>query len=108
RCLGPSQHLKDKFGSGYLLEVKIHSQVNDIESKMEEFEAHIKTCFPNAESAEKFGDRGVFKVPKADVKSLAEAFSFLEKAKQTRDVEEYSFSQSSLEQVFLEFAKKQK
>lgn len=49
----------------------------------------------------------VYKIPMEDVKSLAKSFSQLESAKQTFNFEEYNFSQSTLEQVFMEFAKEQ-
>ncbi|KAK6171363.1 hypothetical protein SNE40_019569 [Patella caerulea] len=105
-CLGPSQHLKDKYGSGYLLEIKI-KQVANVEEKMDELEEEIKRMFPHYTCAERFGDRGQYKIPREDVTSLAQAFASLENAKQNMGVEEYSFCQSTLEQVFLEFAKKQ-
>uniref|UniRef100_A0A8C4H4V3 Cholesterol transporter ABCA5 n=1 Tax=Dicentrarchus labrax TaxID=13489 RepID=A0A8C4H4V3_DICLA len=49
----------------------------------------------------------VYKIPMEDVKSLSKSFSKLESAKQTFNFEEYNFSQSTLEQVFMEFAKEQ-
>lgn len=48
-----------------------------------------------------------YKIPRQNVTSLALVFSVLEQAKTRLKVEEYSFSQSTLEQVFLDFAKMQ-
>ncbi|XP_067671428.1 cholesterol transporter ABCA5-like [Haliotis asinina] len=108
-CLGPTQHLKDKYGSGYLLEVKLKTgdQEQDVETRMDSLERHLVSLFPQASCLERFEERGQYKIPKDNVKSLAETFSSLEQTKHTHDVEEYSFSQSTLEQVFLDFAKKQ-
>ncbi|KAJ8299359.1 hypothetical protein KUTeg_023419 [Tegillarca granosa] len=111
-CLGATQHLKNKFSSGHLLEIKIKTEGSEtaivIEQKMDALEQYIYTLFPQASCLERFGLRVQYKIPKENVKSLAEAFSALERGKSSHAIEEYSFSQSTLEQVFLEFAKRQK
>ncbi|KAG8446452.1 hypothetical protein GDO86_014056 [Hymenochirus boettgeri] len=48
-----------------------------------------------------------YKIPKEDSQSLSQTFSKLEQVKQTFNIEEYSFSQATLEQVFIELAKEQ-
>ena len=62
----------------------------------------ISTLFPVLFS----GGRLTFKVPKSGVKSLGDIFSALE-GRKSIDIDEFSFSQSTLEQVFLDFAKLQ-
>ena len=52
------------------------------------------------------GGRLTFKIPKSGVWSLGDIFAALE-ARKEHDIEEFSFSQSTLEQVFLDFAKLQ-
>ena len=47
-----------------------------------------------------------FKIPKSGVWSLGDIFAALE-ARKEHDIEDFSFSQSTLEQVFLDFAKLQ-
>ncbi|KAK7506756.1 hypothetical protein BaRGS_00002231 [Batillaria attramentaria] len=110
-CLGPTQHLKSKYGSGYLLEVKLGGSggaTNEmLEQRVQEFERHLMTLFPNATCLESFAERAQYKIPSEDVGMLSATFTALESTKQTHRVEEYSFSQSTLEQVFLNFAKKQ-
>lgn len=49
----------------------------------------------------------VYKLPVEDVQPLAQAFLKLETVKQSFKLEEYSLSQSTLEQVFLELSKEQ-
>lgn len=49
----------------------------------------------------------VYKLPREDVQPLSQAFFKLETVKQSFDLEEYSLSQSTLEQVFLELSKEQ-
>lgn len=84
RCIGATQHLKTKFSSGYLLEVKL--QIQDITEeaqahKLDHLEEYVMSLFPNASRLEKFGTYAQFKVPKTDVPSLANVFSSLEEGK---------------------------
>ncbi|GFO31417.1 ATP-binding cassette sub-family a member 5 [Plakobranchus ocellatus] len=108
QCLGSTQHLKDKFGSGYILEVKLSLRVADnVEDLMDKLEEHLKSLFPDMETVERFMERAQYSIPKENITSLGKTFSSLERYKKTHNLEEYSFSQSSLEQVFLHFAKQQ-
>ncbi|XP_044763088.1 ABC transporter A family member 1-like [Coccinella septempunctata] len=108
RCLGPTQHLKNLYGAGYTLEIKLKggdstptSTTGDKGNDLREFVANL---FQDANLLESFADRLVFSVPQSSVPSLAKCFTSLEKAKIDLDIEEYSFSQTTLEQVFLKFA----
>ncbi|BFZ21348.1 hypothetical protein BsWGS_24386 [Bradybaena similaris] len=107
-CLGSTQHLKNKYGSGYILEVKLgaHSS-GEVEALMDNLEAHLTKLFPGLCKVERFQERAQYSIPKDDVKFLGQTFASLENCKKTHNLEEYSFSQSSLEQVFLHFAKQQ-
>ncbi|KOB64635.1 Uncharacterized protein OBRU01_23927, partial [Operophtera brumata] len=60
--------------------------------------------FPSATVEENFADRLVFSVPQSAVSSLARCFQQIEEAKEKLNIVEYSFSQTTLEQVFLKFA----
>ncbi|KAL3876747.1 hypothetical protein ACJMK2_034544 [Sinanodonta woodiana] len=126
QCIGSSQHLKTKYGSGYLLEVKLkgettHAQSNDadmgvclshinvdtLDQRMESLHQYIEKLFPNRILLESFGDRAHYRIPMEHVRSLGKIFTDLEEGKKNNGIEEYSFSQSTLEQIFLDFAKKQ-
>jgi len=48
---------------------------------------------------EQFSQRYVYKISQQDVTSLAQVFGTLEQSKEELGIEEYSFSQSTLEQV---------
>ncbi|KAB7495793.1 ATP-binding cassette sub-family A member 6, partial [Armadillidium nasatum] len=113
-------HLKNKYGSGYNLELKLqkHSTTLNLESFEEYFESDeefissnldtenlqnimkrlIKKIFPNSIVDEEFEERIIFKIPQKDIKSLAEVFSLLEILKTEKFVEEYALSQTTLEQ----------
>ncbi|XP_075937697.1 cholesterol transporter ABCA5 [Anarhichas minor] len=106
RCIGSIQHLKGKYGRGYSLEVKLREELTGLQ-QVALLHKEILRIFPHAARQESFATLMVYKIPMEDVKSLSKSFSQLERAKQTFNFEEYNFSQSTLEQVFMEFAKEQ-
>jgi ATP-binding cassette subfamily A (ABC1) protein 5 len=77
RCLGSTQHLKNKYGGGYVLEIKRHASAAGF--AWEALEAHIDAAFPDVDKAEAFADRRLYNIPQASVKSLADAFATLER-----------------------------
>ncbi|XP_040186968.1 ATP-binding cassette sub-family A member 5 [Rana temporaria] len=105
RYIGSVQHLKSKFGRHYSLELKLDADAGT--QQMEILHREILKHFPNACRQESFASLMSYKVPKEDVQSLSQAFFNLGQVKRTFNVEEYSFSQSTLEQVFIELAKEQ-
>ncbi|XP_075034204.1 ATP-binding cassette sub-family A member 9-like isoform X2 [Mixophyes fleayi] len=102
RCIGSIQQLKSKFGKGYLLEIKVKDS-----NHLDEIHQEITRLFPQAARQDRFSSLLVYKIPMGSVQSLSQAFLQLEEAKRTYNIEEYSFSQSTLEQVFLELVKEQ-
>ncbi|NWH39328.1 ABCA9 protein, partial [Chloropsis hardwickii] len=104
RCIGSIQYLKNKFGKGYLLEIK----VKDTESS-DVLHAEILKIFPGAARQERFPSLLVYKVPMKDALPLSQSFSKLEEAKRSCSLEEYSFSLNTLTQagVFLELSREQ-
>ena len=154
RCLGSTQHLKNKYGSGYVLVVKCVLEEEDwkkVEDDIFEIFDENKTMLD-----ESFADRRIYSVLQDAVKSLGDVFAALEKCKKNHwlhiccisaanllhiccmfaayllhiccisaayqinkssflfslvkhdhNIEEYSFSQTTLEQVFIRFAKDQ-
>ncbi|EPQ05002.1 ATP-binding cassette sub-family A member 9 [Myotis brandtii] len=102
RCIGSIQHLKSKFGKDYLLEMKVKTLAH-----VEPLHSEILRLFPQAARQERYSSLMVYKLPVEDVRPLLQAFFKLEIVKQSFDLEEYSLSQSTLEQVFLELSKEQ-
>ncbi|KAI4533971.1 hypothetical protein MG293_016990 [Ovis ammon polii] len=101
-CIGSIQHLKSKFGKDYLLEVKVKAL-----SLVEPLHTEILKLFPQAARQERYSFVMAYKLPIEDVHPLSQTFSKLEAVKQAFDLEEYSLSQATLEQVFLELSKEQ-
>uniref|UniRef100_A0A8C3KGP5 Cholesterol transporter ABCA5 n=1 Tax=Calidris pygmaea TaxID=425635 RepID=A0A8C3KGP5_9CHAR len=105
RCIGTVQHLKSKFGRGYFLEMKL-KETADVQ-QVEYLQSQILHIFPNANRQESFASILAYKIPREDVQSLSHSFSKLEEVKHAFNIEEYSFSQATLEQVFVELAREQ-
>uniref|UniRef100_A0A8C0E7M7 ABC transporter domain-containing protein n=1 Tax=Bubo bubo TaxID=30461 RepID=A0A8C0E7M7_BUBBB len=102
RCIGSIQYLKNKFGKGYLLEIKVKDpEHTDL------LHAEILRIFPSAARQERFPSLLVYKVPMEDALPLSQSFSKLEEAKRNFNLEEYSFSLNTLAQVFLELSREQ-
>eukprot|EP00794_Sanderia_malayensis_P009397 gene9396-10385_t len=108
KCIGTTQELKNNYGGGYTLEIKcsIDDSIS-VEDKMASVDEFVREIFEEAEESERFGHRVIYKIPKERVGNLSDVFSTFETGKSSLGIEEYSFSQSTLEQVFLEFAKLQ-
>jgi len=117
RCLGTGQHLKNRYGSGYLLELKLKSLASETSGFAEQTRVNtartermnlltdfIVRLFSSAVILESFEDRIIFNIAQENVVSLAHTFESLEKVREELNIEEYSFSQTTLEQVFIKFA----
>ena len=77
RAIGSTQHLKNRFGSGFTLEVKL-SAAND-EERFEVLDGYIKENFSGAQISESFGLRASYKVPRSAVVALSKTFTALER-----------------------------
>lgn len=91
RCLGSTQHLKNLYGAGYNLEIKLKSNYLN-GSSFENVQLHLKKecrnfiyeLFPDAKVEESFGDRMVCSIPQNNVSSLAQSFESLERGESIR------------------------
>lgn len=101
RCLGSPQHLKSKFGSGYALRAKV--RCDGRQAALEEFKAFVHLTFPGSVLEDEHQGMVHYHLPGVGL-SWAKVFGILEKAKEKLGVDDYSVSQTSLEQVFLSFA----
>ncbi|NWV78424.1 ABCA6 protein, partial [Dasyornis broadbenti] len=99
RCIGSIQYLKNKFGKGYLLEIKVKDA-----GSTDALHAEILRIFPGAARQERFPSLLVYKVPMKDALPLSQSFSKLEEAKRSCSLEEYSFSLNTLTQAVFSFS----
>ncbi|XP_061455423.1 phospholipid-transporting ATPase ABCA3 [Rhineura floridana] len=101
KCLGSPQHLKSKFGSGYTLLAKTHS---DEEDNLQAFKTFVEKTFPGSVLKHEHQGMVHYHLTNKNL-SWAQVFGTLEKAKEKYCVEDYSISQISLEQVFMSFTR---
>uniref|UniRef100_A0A8C3L206 P-type phospholipid transporter n=1 Tax=Chrysolophus pictus TaxID=9089 RepID=A0A8C3L206_CHRPC len=102
RCLGSVQHLKNRFGDGYTIVVRIAGANPDLKP-VEEF---FGNAFPGSVLKEKHRNMLQYQLPSSQ-SSLARIFSILSQNKKRLHIEDYSVSQTTLDQVFVNFAKDQ-
>ena len=96
RALGTKQHLKNKFGSGFELVVKL--LLTDQDMQMNEMTAFVTATFPNAVILSENGGLVTYQIPREEMK-MGVAFSQLEANKERLRIEDYSIAQPTLEQV---------
>ncbi|KAJ8962463.1 hypothetical protein NQ317_001546, partial [Molorchus minor] len=108
KCLGSTQHLKDKFAEGYTLVIKVkkvHEDSTDVD--VERIERFIQQHFPGAKLREKHQELINYYITDKSV-PWSKMFGVLEEGKRgDLNIEDYSLGQSSLEQVFLTFTRHQ-
>jgi ABC-type multidrug transport system ATPase subunit len=98
RALGTKQRLKNKFGSGFELTMKIH--IHDIDKQRTDITAFVQSLFPSAFILNENGGLFTFQIPKEEM-SIGLVFTQLEERKAELFVEDYTFAQPTLEQVFI-------
>uniref|UniRef100_A0A8B9RBJ9 P-type phospholipid transporter n=1 Tax=Astyanax mexicanus TaxID=7994 RepID=A0A8B9RBJ9_ASTMX len=102
RCLGSVQHLKNRFGDGYTIILRVAGPDPDLQPVMKFIESEL----PGSTLKEKHRNMLQYQLP-SSVSSLAHIFSILAKHKDFLRIEDYSVSQTTLDQVFVNFAKDQ-
>ncbi|XP_078532688.1 phospholipid-transporting ATPase ABCA1-like isoform X3 [Lissotriton helveticus] len=102
RCLGSIQHLKNRFGEGYTVIVRVAG----LPPKLEPVEAFIESSFPGSVLKEKHHNTLQYQLP-SGLTSLSAIFSAFTENKAQLNIEDYSVSQTTLDQVFVNFAKLQ-
>uniref|UniRef100_H2Z856 ABC transporter domain-containing protein n=1 Tax=Ciona savignyi TaxID=51511 RepID=H2Z856_CIOSA len=98
RCMGGPQHLKSKFGEGYVIEVKVKSNAELAKSQ-------IEASFPGSTLKDEHQGMLTYHVPQcktdgSDLK-ISMVFELMEESKSQSNIGDYTVSQTSLEQVFL-------
>jgi len=97
RCLGTPQHLKNRFGEGYQIEMRVTPGSDTMAVQ------YITRNF-GAKVMEVHGCRIRARMKMRRELSLSKIFAEMEKRKEALGILNYSISQSSLEQVFMKIA----
>lgn len=100
KCLGSTQHLKNKFSKGFILTVKVGE---DDAEKIADIQNRIHGMFPSAEMKEKYLDIITFHI--SENLKWSQIFGMMARLKNEIGIADYALTQTSLEQVFLFFTR---
>lgn len=95
-CLGNTQHLRSTHGTGFQLEFVLKDA-----SFGDRVKAFVDQYFAESVLLEEHGCMLNFEVPRRSIPKMSQAFRLLEQHREALGCEDYSLSQSTLEQVFL-------
>ncbi|XP_030287307.1 phospholipid-transporting ATPase ABCA1 isoform X1 [Sparus aurata] len=102
KCLGSIQHLKSRFGDGYTVIVRVGGSPPALKP-VEDF---VQQNFPGSVLKEKHHNTLQYQLPYKQG-ALANIFSVFTSHQQRLEVEDYTVSQTTLDQVFVNFAREQ-
>uniref|UniRef100_A0AC35TFQ4 ABC transporter domain-containing protein n=1 Tax=Rhabditophanes sp. KR3021 TaxID=114890 RepID=A0AC35TFQ4_9BILA len=100
RCYGSPQHIKSRYGSGYTLLMRMEGPEH-----MEGAVNSILQLFPGSILKEQHAVQLNFELRKSKGVTWSFLFSELEHLVSVLHIQDYSLSQTTLEQVFLEFSR---
>ncbi|KAI5091183.1 ATP-binding cassette sub-family A member 12 [Silurus meridionalis] len=99
RCLGSLQHIKNRFGSGFTVKMYLTSTSCDVETISTFMQEH----FPSTYLKDHHSSMVVYHVPVAPG-GVADIFDQLESNKAALQIKHFSVSQTTLDEVFINFA----
>ncbi|KAI4893929.1 hypothetical protein NFI96_021122, partial [Prochilodus magdalenae] len=95
KCLGTIQHLKYKFGDGYVVTMKIRAAKAGTVPDLNPAEAFMENTFPGCVQREKHYNTLQYEVASS---SLARIFQLVLTNKEKLNIEDYSVTQTTLDQ----------
>lgn len=104
-CMGTIQHLRAKFGRGYTLTLKMKPGALDDDRYLRSFERTFHSTFPKSSVIDNHETMFVYRIPR-DAGKLSYIFDRMETIYQQYDLEDYSLSDTTLEQIFIRFVRK--
>ncbi|XP_044287962.1 glucosylceramide transporter ABCA12 [Varanus komodoensis] len=102
RCMGSLQHIKNRFGKGFT--VKMH--LNNDEDSIEKLTEFLQSNFPDTYLKDHQFNMVEYHVPMS-AGGVANIFQLLELNKAVFKIRHFSVSQTTLEEVFINFARAQ-
>src|SRR6218665_3057281 len=110
-CLGSLQHLRGKFSDGYTLAIKLKrspstEKQEQQQERIDKLKTFISQTFPGSVLKDQHENLLYYQV-KTRVIKWSEMFGVMERAKVKYDIEDYSVRQTTLEQIFIGFARLQ-
>ncbi|XP_065607453.1 glucosylceramide transporter ABCA12 [Cyrtonyx montezumae] len=102
QCIGSLQHIKSRFGRGFTVKMHLNSSTVGTETLTEFMKSH----FPNTCLKDRHFNMVEYHVP-VSAGGVANIFDLLEASKEAFKIRHFSVSQTTLEEVFIDFAKDQ-
>ncbi|XP_062287286.1 glucosylceramide transporter ABCA12 [Scomber scombrus] len=99
RCLGSLQHIKNRFGSGFTVKMYLSNAVGDAEA----ITGFMQRRFPSTYLKDQHSNMVEYHVPVAPG-GVADIFDQLESNKNALQIKHFSVSQTTLDEVFINFA----
>ncbi|RVE58102.1 hypothetical protein OJAV_G00206000 [Oryzias javanicus] len=99
RCLGSLQHIKNRFGSGFTVKMYLAEASCDAEA----ITGFMQRKFPSTYLKDQHSTMVEYHVPTAPG-GVADIFNQLESNKNTLQIKHFSVSQTTLDEVFINFA----
>ena len=107
QCLGSVQHLRTKFGQGFTILAKIRSDLSQQSGYLADLQNYFKQAIPSA--VLKDVHQGLIHFHVTDTRTLwSHMFTVMEEVKAKYFLEDYVVSDTTLEQIFLAFARTQR
>jgi ATP-binding cassette subfamily A (ABC1) protein 3 len=108
KCLGSTQHLKTKFGEGYTLMAKVGVPGSGPDyPDPQPLMSYIEGEFPGSTLKDVHQGLVHYHIPAGPGVTWARLFGTVERIKSRFLIEDYSVSQTTLEQVFINFTRAQ-
>ncbi|XP_063533945.1 phospholipid-transporting ATPase ABCA3-like [Cydia strobilella] len=112
QCLGTPQHLKNNFSEGFTLTIKMKMDEESTDSiagarGIAAVKCYVETNFTAPKLMEEYQGLLTYYLPDRSV-AWSKMFGTMERCRQHHDVEDYTISQTTLEQIFLQFTKYQR
>ncbi|TPP46095.1 ABC-2 transporter family protein [Leishmania donovani] len=101
RCIGDKTHLKQKYGTGFEVAVRVADESPEVMAGVELF---FEEEFPSSKLTEVRAGRFTYQLP--STVRLSSVFTALEQQKEKLQIRDYSVSQTSIEQVFMRISEK--
>ena len=109
-CIGSPQQVRSTFGKGYTLVLKLRAPESDddgsrLDRRVEELKEFVSKEFGGSHLKHEHEGCLVYNVPRTEIFSWAKLFGTVERAKFEYNIEDYSISQTTLEDVFIDLAR---
>ncbi|XP_044002930.1 uncharacterized protein LOC122848731 isoform X2 [Aphidius gifuensis] len=99
RCIGTVQHLKHKFGEGYVAFLRFNQPI-----EIKKINNSISNYFSMAKISSRQSTAARFLIPKNKEIKLSETFRKLKQVAEELNADDYTLTQSSLDQVLVNFS----